>query len=76
MNANLPISARWITDFEKQLYRRNHIILHGNIHDRFLWRGSYLSLKEFLPIYFQDLNFQTIVNYDPIDGFTFARPEM
>jgi ATP-dependent Clp protease ATP-binding subunit ClpA len=33
---NLPlISARWISDFDKQLHRRSHILLYGNIHDPF-----------------------------------------
>jgi hypothetical protein len=37
MTLNPTFSARWIPDFEKQLYRRRHIILYGNIHDQFLW---------------------------------------
>ncbi len=70
------ISARWIADFEKQLHRRTHIILYGNIHDPFVWRGNYLSIHQFLTTYFQDLGFNLILRYDTIDGFTFANPEM
>lgn len=70
------ISARWIADFEKQLYRRQHIILYGNIHDLFLWRGTYQGINDFLQGYFRDLNFDLILRYDPIDGFDFAQPDM
>jgi hypothetical protein len=45
MNSDRLISARWIQDFEKQLYRRRHLILYGNIHDQFLWRGAYLGIQ-------------------------------
>ena len=43
-----PISARWIQEFEKHLYRRQHIILYSNIHDRFLWQGTYQDMAGFL----------------------------
>ncbi|WP_377477398.1 MAG: AAA family ATPase [Microcoleus anatoxicus] len=76
MNTQNITSSRWIQEFEKQLYRRQHIVLYGNIDDQFLWRGSYQGIHEFLTNYFQDLNFQLIVRYDSIDGFTFAKPEM
>jgi len=70
------ISARWIQEFNKHLYRRQHIILYGNIHDQFLWQGAYQSSSPFLTHYFQDLNFGIVVRYDPIDGLTFAQPAM
>ncbi len=70
------ISARWIQDFEKLLYRRQHLILYGNIHDRFLWRGAYQNIGEFLNTYFQDMGFNLIVRYDQIDGLRFTQPEM
>ena len=70
------ISARWIQDFEKQLYRRCHIILYGNIHDQFLWRGTYQGTEYFLQTYFQDLGFDIFGRYDPIDGFTFPQETM
>lgn len=76
MTLNPTFSARWIPDFEKQLYRRRHIILYGNIHDQFLWRGAYLGIHDFLQNYFQDLAFPLILRYDPIDGFIFAKSEM
>ncbi|MEB3123854.1 MAG: AAA family ATPase [Snowella sp.] len=76
MTSDRLISARWIQDFEKQLYRRRHIILYGNIHDQFLWRGAYLGIQDFLQTYFQDLGFDLVSRYDPIDGFTFAQKTM
>ena len=76
MNASDPISSRWILEFDKQIHRRQHIVLYGNIHDQFLWRGSYQGVHEFLNAYFQDLKFEIIVRYDPVDGFNFANTEM
>ena len=74
---NQPLlSARWIQNFNNQLNRRQHIILHGNIHDPFLWRGGYTTIADFLDTYFQERNFDIIAHYDPIDGFSFARDEM
>ncbi|GAB1542163.1 hypothetical protein NUACC21_48370 [Scytonema sp. NUACC21] len=70
------ISARWIQDFEKHLYRRQHFILYSNIHDQFLWQGSYQNMASFLNSYFLSLGFDLIVRYDPIDGLTFPQPEM
>lgn len=71
-----PISARWIQEFEKHLYRRQHLILYGNIHDQFLWQGSYQGMAEFLNAYFLNLGFDLIVRYDLVDGLTFAQSEM
>lgn len=71
-----PISARWIQEFEKHLYRRQHIILYSNIHDQFLWQGAYHDMAGFLNTYFLNLGFDLIVRYDPVDGLTFPQPEM
>jgi len=65
-------SSRWILDFEKQVQRRKHVVLYGNIHDQFLWRGAYLTAHEFLRQYFQSLRFDVVARYDPVDGFLFA----
>lgn len=70
------ISSRWIVDFEKHLYRRQHIIIYGNVHDQFLYRGAYLGLETFLHGYFLDQGFALRLRYDPVDGFTFAQPDM
>ncbi len=72
----LPISARWIQEFEKHLYRRQHIILYSNIHDQFLWQGTYQDMAGFLNTYFLNSGFDLIVRYDPVDGLTFPQSEM
>ncbi len=69
---HLPLSSRWILDFEKQTQRRKHILLYGNIHDQFLWRDSYLTAHEFFTAYFASLKFDLILRYDPVDGFGFV----
>lgn len=74
--AMLPISARWIQEFEKHLYRRQHIILYSNIHDQFLWQGTYQDMECFLNAYFLNSGFDLIVRYDPVDGLTFPQSEM
>lgn len=70
------ISARWIQEFEKHLYRRQHQILYGNIHDQFLWQGTYQGMGEFLNAYFLNLGFDLVVRYDLVDGLTFPQSEM
>ena len=72
----MTLSARWLQLFSIQLQRRQHIILHGNIHDQFLWRGDYIGLTDYFNAYFSQQNCDLIVHYDPIDGFEFADPEM
>ena len=66
------ISSRFIVEVEKQLHRRRHVLLYGNIYDQFLWRGSYVTVDEFLNRYFLELGFEMIAQYDPVDGFRFG----
>jgi hypothetical protein len=66
------ISSRFIVEVEKQLHRRRHVLLYGNIHDQFLWRGAYVTVDEFLNRYFLQLGFELITQYDPVDGFRFG----
>jgi len=73
---NNPISSRWLSELNKQLQRRQHSILYGNIHDQFLWRGVYQNIYELLTSYFQDLGFDIVVRYDVVDGFKFLNKEM
>ncbi|MBF0426351.1 MAG: AAA family ATPase [Magnetococcales bacterium] len=69
-------SSRWIGEFTRLLLRRKHVLLHGNIHDHFLWRGQDLALPEFLRACFREMGFNLILHYDPLDGFTFAGSEL
>jgi len=73
---NTFITSRWIAEFNKQLQRRQHSILYGNIHDQFLWRGVYQNIDEFLTSYFQDMGFNIVTRYDVVDGFNFLTSEM
>jgi hypothetical protein len=69
------LSSRFILDVERQLHRRKHIVLYGNIYDQFLWRGAYTTVDDFLRTYFRELRFDIVAEYDPIDGFRFADHE-
>lgn len=71
----MTFPIRWIQEFEKLILRRQHIILYGNIHDHFLWRGTYQSIQELLNSYFLALNFDLVANYDHIKEFKYPKPE-
>jgi len=76
MNTNSQISARWIQNFDRCLLHRKSAIVYGNIHDRFLWRSGYQDIHGFLDAYGQDMGFDIVMRYDPIDGLAFAAPAM
>jgi energy-coupling factor transporter ATP-binding protein EcfA2 len=78
MNATIsaPISARWIQNFDRCLLHRKSAIVYGNIHDRFLWRNGYQDMHRFLEVYGQDMGYEVVMRYDPIDGLAFAEPAM
>lgn len=70
-------SSRWIRDFRDQLVRSRHVVLCGNVHDRFLCAGRYMTIDEYLQELFLDnLHFDLVARYDAVDGLRFARPEM
>ena len=70
--ANGISGSGWIAGFERQLQRRKHVLLYGNVHDYMLWRDTYQTLPEFLRTFFLDSGFGIIAQYDPIDGLVFA----
>lgn len=77
LNSNLAsISARWIQNFDRCLLHRKSAIVYGNIHDRFLWRSGYQDIHGFLEAYGQDMGYEIVMRYDPIDGLNFATPDM
>lgn len=47
-------TSRWVTEFQRQITRRKHVVLYGNIHDQFLWRGSYLPVHDVLAALFAE----------------------
>jgi hypothetical protein len=72
----MSLEVRWIQEFKKLIFRRQHIILYGNIHDHFLWENTYLSIPEFLKSYFLDLKFDLVANYDHINRFTYPKKQL
>lgn len=72
-----PMSSSWIQELNKQIGRRKHVILYGNIHDQLLYNGSYQGIHDFLlKAYFWDKGFDLIVQYDPVEKYKFARRKM
>lgn len=70
------LEIRWIQEFQKLIFRRQHIILYGNIYDHFLWRSNYLSIPDFLESYFLDLKFDLVAKYNHINRFTYPKKQL
>ncbi len=73
-------SAPWMGEFHKQLVRGKHVLLYGNVLDHFYITrtadspGRYVSVPEFLRLYFTDEGFELIGYYDIVDGLALADP--
>jgi ATP-dependent Clp protease ATP-binding subunit ClpA len=67
---------RWLTEFEKQIHCRKHIILYGNIHDEFLWRDQSHTVQKIINTFLHELGFSLIVRYSPVNGFSFFSDSM
>jgi len=67
------LTSRWIQEFERQILRRKHVVLYGDVYDQFLWRGAYQTAHEFLQGCLVNYGFEIIVHYDPVDGFDYGR---
>jgi ATP-dependent Clp protease ATP-binding subunit ClpA len=67
---------RWLTEFEKQIHCRKHIILYGNIHDEFLWRDERQTIYKIINTFLQELGFNLTVRYNPISGFSYSSDAM
>ena len=67
---------RWLEEFKKQIYCGKHIILYGNIHDEFLWRDKRQTAYEIVNTSLQELNFDLIVRYNSIGGFSYSSDSM
>ena len=73
-------SAPWMGEFHKQLVRGKHVLLYGNVLDHFYItptgdsQGHYVSVPEFLRLYFGDEGYEVIGHYDIVDGLTFSDP--
>ena len=67
---------RWLTEFEKQIHCRKHVILYGNIHDEFLWRDQRQTVYNIINTTLSELGFELIVRYNPVSGFSFLEDSM
>lgn len=67
---------RWLTEFEKQIHCRKHIILYGNIHDEFLWRDERQTVYKIINTFLHELGFSLIVRYSPVNGFSYFSESM
>ena len=63
--------AGWITEFSTQLLRRKHVLLYGNIYDRFLFAGKYRDLSAIVTGILREEGFEIITTYDFLDGYRF-----
>lgn len=66
----------WMVEFDKQLRRGKHVLLYGNVQDRYLLPGGnvVVSLAEFLNRYFTEAGYELVGRYDIVDGVQFADP--
>lgn len=77
MQLNRDNSPLWMVEFEKQLLRGKHVLLYGNVEDRFLLPGNreIASLADFLNQYFCDAGYNLVGHYDIVDGIQLADPQ-
>lgn len=69
------LTSRWITELTNQVARGRHILLYGNVHDQFLWRGTYYGVSECVRTWLSERGFDLVVQYDPVDGLAFDTPD-
>jgi ATP-dependent Clp protease ATP-binding subunit ClpA len=67
---------RWLTELEKQIHCRKHIILYGNIHDEFLWRDERQTVYKIINTFLKELGFDLILRYSPVNGFSYLEDSM
>jgi len=67
---------RWLTELEKQIHCRKHIILYGNIHDEFLWKDEQQTVYKIINTSLKELGFDLIVRYSPVNGFSYLADSM
>nr|VFK24600.1 MAG: hypothetical protein BECKMB1821G_GA0114241_100918 [Candidatus Kentron sp. MB]VFK27093.1 MAG: hypothetical protein BECKMB1821I_GA0114274_100234 [Candidatus Kentron sp. MB]VFK74910.1 MAG: hypothetical protein BECKMB1821H_GA0114242_101219 [Candidatus Kentron sp. MB] len=77
MQLNRDNSPLWMVEFDKQLLRGKHVLLYGNVEDRFLLPESnkIVSLAEFLNRYFCEIDYELVGHYDIVDGIQLADPQ-
>ena len=54
----------WMTELDKQLRRGKHVLLYGNVEDRYELKDRYDPLDKCLDSYFRDRGYCGIIHYD------------
>ena len=54
----------WMTELDKQLRRGKHVLLYGNVEDRYELNDRYDPLDKCLDSYFRDRGYCGIIHYD------------
>lgn len=54
----------WMTELDKQLRRGKHVLLYGNVEDRYELNNRYDPLDKCLDSYFLDRGYFSIIHYD------------
>ena len=54
----------WMTELDKQLRRGKHVLLYGNVEDRYELNDRYDPLDKCLDSYFRDRGYFGIIHYD------------
>lgn len=71
-------SNSWRDEFNSQLEHGKHVLLYGNVEDRFMVQGENprpVLLSQWLDDYFLSRQYELVVHYDPADGLQSASPE-
>lgn len=70
------MQIEWMTELDKQLRRGKHVLLYGNVEDRYEHNGGFDTLNKFLNIYFLNRGYHAVIHYDIADnGRVVARTE-
>ncbi len=78
MNAEKPSVSTWRDEMHAQLERGKHVLLYGNVDDRYLLdeaRPRTALLAQCLNHYFLTQKYHLVVHYDLADGMRTAIPE-
>ncbi|MDO5581320.1 MAG: AAA family ATPase [Planctomycetia bacterium] len=79
MDFSEKILPGWLVEMDKQLRRGKHVLLYGNVEDRFLidQNGSFgtVGLTEALGFYLEQSGYAFVSHYDLVDGLHVPNPE-
>ena len=72
----MTTQSPWLDEFERQIKRGKHILLHGNIHDSALYRDRFGSFPDTIDTVLRACGYTLRSQYNPIDGITFTESGM